>query len=130
VTSALFKQLNSPVSVLTGRHHARVSFTIRDGYADDVRLKGDARLIYRATITPETLEGSSGVRAVGVSPHRDPAASVTVAWWKTFAGSPPRVDVRVPSRRVATPIDQAPFLAIAVTLLAWLVLRGGGVPVY
>jgi diaminopimelate epimerase len=58
VTSALFGKVQSPVSVLTRSGIAyEVSFTVRDGYADEVRLKGDARLIYRSTITPETLEG-------------------------------------------------------------------------
>ncbi|MFP5245505.1 MAG: diaminopimelate epimerase, partial [Thermoanaerobaculia bacterium] len=57
VVSALFGKVKSPVSVLTRSGITlEVSFTIRDGAAEDVRLKGDARLIYRATITPETLE--------------------------------------------------------------------------
>jgi len=34
-----------------------VSFTLAGSELHDVRLKGDARLIYRANITPETLEG-------------------------------------------------------------------------
>lgn len=74
VTSALFGKVKSPVSVLTRSGITlEVSFTIRDGYADDVKLKGDARLIYRATITPETLEGFDPEWV------RDPASSVTVA---------------------------------------------------
>lgn len=74
VTSALFGRVKSPVSVLTRSGITlEVSFTLRDGYADGVRLKGDARLIYRATITPETLEGFDPEFV------RDPAASVTVA---------------------------------------------------
>jgi diaminopimelate epimerase len=74
VTSALFGKVKSPVSVLTRSGITlEVAFTIRDGYADDVKLKGDARLIYRATITPETLEGFDPEFV------RDPAASVTVA---------------------------------------------------
>lgn len=74
VTSALFGRVKSPVSVLTRSGITlEVSFTLRDGYADDVRLKGDARLIYRATITPETLEGFDPEFV------RNPAASVTVA---------------------------------------------------
>ena len=74
VTSALFGKVKSPVSVLTRSGITlEVSFTLRDGYADDVRLKGDARLIYRATITPETLEGFDPEFV------RNPAASVTVA---------------------------------------------------
>jgi diaminopimelate epimerase len=74
VTSALFGKVKSPVSVLTRSGITlEVAFTIRDGYANDVKLKGDARLIYRATITPETLEGFDPEFV------RDPAASVTVA---------------------------------------------------
>jgi diaminopimelate epimerase len=74
VTSAMFGKVKSPVSVLTRSGVTlEVSFTLRDGYASDVRLKGDARLIYRATITPETLEGFDPEFV------RDPAASVTVA---------------------------------------------------
>ncbi|HET8774893.1 MAG TPA: diaminopimelate epimerase [Thermoanaerobaculia bacterium] len=74
VTSAMFGKVKSPVSVLTRSGIAlEVAFTLRDGYANDVKLKGDARLIYRATITPETLEGFDPEFV------RDPAASVTVA---------------------------------------------------
>ncbi len=74
VTSALFGKVQSPVSVLTRSGITlEVSFALRDGYADKVRLKGDARLIYRATITPETLEGFDPEFV------RNPAASVTVA---------------------------------------------------
>jgi diaminopimelate epimerase len=58
VTSALFGKVRSPVSVLTRSGITlEVAFEIRDGQAEEVRLKGDARLIYRATITPETLDG-------------------------------------------------------------------------
>ncbi|MGZ5444967.1 MAG: diaminopimelate epimerase [Thermoanaerobaculia bacterium] len=74
VTSALFGKVQSPVSVLTRSGITlEVSFRLRDGYADQVRLKGDARLIYRATITPETLEGFDPEFV------RNPAPSVTVA---------------------------------------------------
>jgi diaminopimelate epimerase len=74
VTSAMFGKVTSPVSVLTRSGITlEVSFTLRDGYPDDVRLKGDARLIYRATITPETLEGFDPDFV------RDPVAGVTVA---------------------------------------------------
>jgi len=74
VTSAMFGKVKSPVSVLTRSGITlEVSFALRDGYADEVRLKGDARLIYRATITPETLEGFDPEFV------RNPAASVTVA---------------------------------------------------
>ena len=74
ITSAMFEKVKSPVSVLTRSGITlEVSFVLRDGYADQVRLKGDARLIYRATITPETLEGFDPEFV------RDPGASVTVA---------------------------------------------------
>jgi diaminopimelate epimerase len=74
VTSALFGKVRSPVSVLTRSGVSyEVSFEIRDGRAEEVRLKGDARLIYRATITPETLEGFDPDFV------REPAARVTVS---------------------------------------------------
>ena len=58
VVSALFGKTESPVSVLTRSGITlEVSFTLRDGYPDEVRLRGDARVISRATMTPETLEG-------------------------------------------------------------------------
>lgn len=58
VTSALFGKVQSPVSVTTRSGIAlEVSFHLTGGEARELRLKGDARLIYRATITPETLEG-------------------------------------------------------------------------
>jgi diaminopimelate epimerase len=58
VTSALFGRVQSPVSVFTRSGITyEVTFEIRNGYPDDVKLRGDARLIYRATMTPETLEG-------------------------------------------------------------------------
>lgn len=73
ITSAMFGRVRSPVSVLTRSGITlEVSFALEDGYADQVRLKGDARLIYRATITPETLEGFDPEFV------RDPAAGVTV----------------------------------------------------
>ena len=73
VVAAQFGKVQSPVSVLTRSGITlAVEFTLRDGYAEDVRLRGDARLIYRATITPETLEGFDPEFV------RDPAASVTV----------------------------------------------------
>lgn len=74
VTSALFGKVKSPVSVLTRSGVSyEVSFEMKDGYADEVKLRGDARLIYRATITPETLEGFDPDFV------RDPAARVTVS---------------------------------------------------
>lgn len=58
VTSALFGRASSPVNVLTRSGiRLEVSFEIRDGAAEEVRLRGDARLIYRAALTPETVEG-------------------------------------------------------------------------
>ena len=57
-TSALFGKVKSPVTVLTRSGIAlEVSFEREGGDLSDVRLKGDARLIYRATVTPETIEG-------------------------------------------------------------------------
>jgi diaminopimelate epimerase len=56
--SALFNRVKSRVTVLTRSGiRLEVSF-VRDGEElRDLRLKGDARLVYRATITPDTLEG-------------------------------------------------------------------------
>jgi diaminopimelate epimerase len=61
-TAALFGKVRSPVSVLTRSGITlEVSFSIAsDGggkHLTDVRLRGDARLIYRTTLTPETIEG-------------------------------------------------------------------------
>ncbi|HYO78837.1 MAG TPA: hypothetical protein VE010_20415, partial [Thermoanaerobaculia bacterium] len=73
VVSALFNKVQSPVSVLTRSGITlEVSFDMVGGHPDAVRLKGDARLIYRATITPETLDGFDAEFV------RDPAARVTV----------------------------------------------------
>jgi diaminopimelate epimerase len=73
VVSGLFGRVESPVAVRTRSGITlEVSFRIDGGHADEVRLKGDARLIYRATITPETLEGFDPEFV------RDPAARVTV----------------------------------------------------
>jgi len=61
--SALFGRTDSPVAVLTRSGITlEVSFSLRpDGGTDrtveDVRLTGDARLIYRASVTSETIEG-------------------------------------------------------------------------
>jgi diaminopimelate epimerase len=74
ITSGMFGKVQSPVQVLTRSGiTVEVAFTVREGYAEDVRLKGDARLIYRATITPETLDGFDPEFV------REPAAGVTVA---------------------------------------------------
>lgn len=73
VTAALFGRVQSPVSVHTRSGIAlEVSFALEEGMAENVRLRGDARIIYRATITPETLEGFDPAFV------RDPAAGVTV----------------------------------------------------
>ena len=56
--SALSKKVSSPVSVTT-RSGATllVSFTLDGTEMRDVRLRGDARLVYRGTTTPETITG-------------------------------------------------------------------------
>jgi diaminopimelate epimerase len=74
VTSGLFGKVQSPVSVLTRSGITlEVSFEIHNGHPEEVRLKGDARLIYRSALTPETLEGFDPEFV------RDPAAHVPVA---------------------------------------------------
>jgi diaminopimelate epimerase len=56
--SALFGKVRSPVSVLTRSGITlEVSFTLASGELRDLRLRGDARLIYRAALTPETIDG-------------------------------------------------------------------------
>lgn len=58
VTSALFGRVKSPVRVLTRSGTTyEVSFEMARGAVDNVRLKGDARIIFRSQLTPETLEG-------------------------------------------------------------------------
>ena len=58
VTSALFGRVKSPVSVLTRSGTTyEVAFELVSAGVDNVRLKGDARVIFKAAITPETLEG-------------------------------------------------------------------------
>ena len=56
--SALSGKVTSPVSVTT-RSGATllVSFTLDGREMRDVRLRGDARLVYRGTTTPETIAG-------------------------------------------------------------------------
>jgi diaminopimelate epimerase len=57
-TAALWGKVKSPVSVLTRSGIAlEVSFTLDGGELSDVRLRGDARMIFRAALTPETIEG-------------------------------------------------------------------------
>ncbi len=56
--SALSGRVSSPVSVLTRSGITfKVTFTRRGNELHDVRLTGDARLIYRAELTSETIEG-------------------------------------------------------------------------
>lgn len=55
---ALHGKVSSPVSVLTRSGITlQVSFALDGTQVSDVRLEGDARLIYSAALTPETLEG-------------------------------------------------------------------------
>ncbi len=56
--SALFGKVKSPVSVLTrSGSRLEVSFNLSGGELRDLRLKGDARFIYRSALTPDTIEG-------------------------------------------------------------------------
>lgn len=57
-SSALFDKVASPVNVLT-RSGIRfeVSFVRENGRIRDLRLKGDARVVYRGSMTAETIEG-------------------------------------------------------------------------
>src|SRR6185436_2382309 len=60
--SALFGKVKSPVSVTTRSGITlEVSYHVEETRAGsevrDVKLKGDARLVYRAALTPETIEG-------------------------------------------------------------------------
>jgi diaminopimelate epimerase len=58
VVGALFGKVKSPVSVLTRSGITlEVSYELHGDEIRDARLKGDARLIYRASLTPETTEG-------------------------------------------------------------------------
>jgi diaminopimelate epimerase len=57
-TAAFFGKVTSPVSVLTRSGITLRVWFARDGNEiGDVRLTGDARLIYTADLTPETIEG-------------------------------------------------------------------------
>ena len=57
-TAALFGQVESPVSVLTRSGVTfEVSFRREGPELLELKLRGDARLIFRAQLTPETLEG-------------------------------------------------------------------------
>ena len=56
--SALFGRVKSPVSVLTRSGATlQVSFDLEGEELRNIRLKGDARLIYKSALTPETVEG-------------------------------------------------------------------------
>jgi diaminopimelate epimerase len=56
--SALFDRVKSPVSVLTRSGITlEVSFSIDNGEMRDIRLRGDARLVYRSALTAETIDG-------------------------------------------------------------------------
>jgi len=58
VTSALFGKTKTPVKVLTRSGITlEVSFALGEGVPGDVQLRGDARIVYRGTMTPETIEG-------------------------------------------------------------------------
>src|SRR5438874_563655 len=57
-TAAMFGRVKSPVSVLTRSGVTlEVAFAMDGNELHDVRLKGDARLVFRATLTPETIDG-------------------------------------------------------------------------
>jgi diaminopimelate epimerase len=56
--AALFGKVTAPVSVMTRSGIAlQVTFSREGNEIRNVRLSGDARLIYTADLTPETLEG-------------------------------------------------------------------------
>ncbi len=76
-TTALFGKARSPVSVLTRSGIVlEVSFNLDGNELTDVRLKGDARLIYRAVVTPETLDGFDPEFFRHPAANPDPALSV------------------------------------------------------
>jgi diaminopimelate epimerase len=57
-TSALFGRVQSPVTVLTRSGITlEVSFDLENGAVENVHLKGDARIVYRSMLTPETIDG-------------------------------------------------------------------------
>jgi diaminopimelate epimerase len=58
VTSALFRKTDSPVKVLTRSGITlEVSFALDGGLPHELQLRGDARIVYRAAMTSETIEG-------------------------------------------------------------------------
>lgn len=71
-TAVLFGMVRPPVAVLTRSGITlEVAMSYAGGELRDIRLSGDARLVYRATLTPETVEG--------FDPDfiRDPASAVS-----------------------------------------------------
>ena len=77
-TTALFGKARSPVNVLTRSGIVlEVSFSLAGNELTDIRLKGDARLIYRAAVTPETLDGFDPDFYRHPATKPDPALSVT-----------------------------------------------------
>ncbi|HEX8154351.1 MAG TPA: diaminopimelate epimerase [Thermoanaerobaculia bacterium] len=57
-TAALFGQVESPVSVLTRSGVTfEVSFRKEGRDLHELRLRGDARLVFRSQLTPETVDG-------------------------------------------------------------------------
>jgi diaminopimelate epimerase len=58
VTSAMFNRVDSPVSVLTRSGITlKVSFRHEFEFVSDLKLQGDARLVYTSAFTAETLDG-------------------------------------------------------------------------
>ena len=56
--SALFDKVTSPVKVLTRSGITFEVFFAREGSeVRDVRIKGDARVVYRGSMTAETIDG-------------------------------------------------------------------------
>ena len=56
--SSLFGKVQSPVKVLTRSGITlEVSLQTQGGELREIRLKGDARVVYRGSMTPETLDG-------------------------------------------------------------------------
>lgn len=56
--SALFDKVASPVRILTRSGvEYEVSYALDGTDVSEVKLKGDARFVYRAALTPETIEG-------------------------------------------------------------------------
>jgi len=72
--SALFGKVKAPVSVLTRSGITlEVNLKVDGPEVSDVQLRGDARMVYRAAFTPETIEGFD------VEFYRNPADKVLSA---------------------------------------------------